>query len=271
MDATLLGSGDALGVPAPLCGCQYCERSDERRRPGLLVGTDEATVLLDASPDLRRQLHATGTTSVDACFLTHHHWDHVGGLGELDHATMAFDDHVLNPGEFAADERPADTDTSLHVTPTAALHFQYANGHLAGRFDPELLAHGDPVSVGDLAVVPFPVDHARPLFDTVGFAVHHGDETVVYAPDLQSFLPDWDGGRAFEDADLLFAEGSALFRAETHGRREDLRAALDAADADRTVLVNVNEHLQRLHTEELETLAADLGYELGADFETYAP
>ena len=271
MDATLLGSGDALGVPAPLCDCEYCQRSDERRRPGLLVETDAATVLLDVGPDLRQQLHATDTTSVDACFLTHHHWDHVAGLGELDHATMPFDDHVLNPGEFAADERPADTETTLHLTPTAALHFQYANAHLADRFDPALLAHGDPVSVGDLTVVPFPVDHARPLFDTLGFAVRHNDATVVYAPDLQAFLPDWDGGRAYEDADLLFAEGAALFRAETHGRREDLRAALDAADADRTVLVNVNEHLQRAHTAELEALVADLGYELGADFETYRP
>jgi phosphoribosyl 1,2-cyclic phosphate phosphodiesterase len=271
MRVTLLGSGDALGVPAPLCDCTYCETSEERRRPSLLVETDAATVVLDVSPDLRQQLHTTGTTDVDAFFVTHHHFDHVGGVHELDHATMSFTDHVLNAQTFDSDERPDDTDTTLYVTPTAGLHFSYAYSHLSDRFDPELLDHGDPVPVGDLEVVPFPVDHARPLFDTVGFAVHHGDQKVVYAPDMRRFLPEWDAGREYEYADLLFAEGSALFRAETHGSSDNLRAALDNADAARTVLVNVNEHLQRTHTDALASRAADLGYELGRDFETYRP
>jgi phosphoribosyl 1,2-cyclic phosphate phosphodiesterase len=231
-------SGDALGVPAPLCDCTYCETSEERRRPSLLVEIDAATVVLDVSPDLRHQLHATRTTDVDA---------------------------------FDSDERPDDTDTTLYVRPTAGLHFSYAYSHLSDRFDPELLAHGDPQTVGDLDVVPFPVDHARPLFDTVGFAVCHGDEQVVYAPDVQRFLPEWDAGGEHEDADLLFAEGSALFGAETHGSSDALRAALEDADAARTVLVNVNEHRQRTHTEALASQAAELGYELGRDFETYRP
>jgi hypothetical protein len=36
------------------------------------------------------------------------------------------------------------------------------------------------------------------------------------------------------------------------------------------VLVNVNEHLQRAHTDELAGRAAEQGYELGSDFATFA-
>jgi phosphoribosyl 1,2-cyclic phosphate phosphodiesterase len=269
MRVTLLGSGDAVGVPAPLCDCEYCQRSPRRRRPGLLVETDEATVVLDAGPDLTEQLHATDTAAVDACFVTHHHYDHVGGLHELCHAAMGFDAHVgaerLPEGTFAADEKPADPAFDLYLTETARGHVADANPHLLSTLDTRTLEHGAAVDVGDCRVVPFPVEHARPEFDTVGFAVHHAGSTVVYAPDMWEFVAETTP----VDADLLFAEGAALFRAFGHGDEDDLRASLAAADAKRTVLVNLNEHLQRQHTDELRAVASRDGYELGSDFAEY--
>lgn len=269
MQLTLLGSGEALGMPAPLCDCAYCLESDERRRPGLLAQTDEATVVLDVSPDVRAQLHRAGATDVDAFFVTHHHFDHVGGVDDLHHAAMAFEEHVLDTDPFDRAETPPAATFDLFLSPTALLHLSYAKAHLAQRLAPDLLEHGEPVEVGDLEVVPFPVDHARPLFDTLGFAVSHGDSKVVYAPDVRTFLPEWEAGREYEDADLLFVEGAALFRAEGHGTEAELRAAIADADADRTVLVNISEHLQRLSTDELEAMAAEQGYELGRDFAEY--
>jgi phosphoribosyl 1,2-cyclic phosphate phosphodiesterase len=274
MDVTLLGSGEALGVPAPLCDCEYCTESDPRRRPGLLVESGDATVVLDAGPDLREQLAAAGQPDVDAFLVTHHHFDHVAGLSELNHAAMSFADHVLNPGDLPADDRPPAPAFDVYLTPTAHLHLGYQQTHVAERLDPGTLEHGDAVVVGDLSVTPFPVDHARPEFDTVGFAVHEGapdgDPAVVYAPDMWGFLPDEPAGRTYEGADLLVAEGSALLGVEGHGPADDLAAALAAAGADRTVLVNASEHLARAHTEELERRAAEYGYELGADRARYA-
>jgi hypothetical protein len=77
--------------------------------------------------------------------------------------------------------------------------------------------------------------------------------------------------REYANADLLLAEGAALFRTIGHGETPALRAALDDADADRTVLLNLNEHLQRMTTAQLREAASDEGYELGADFATYRP
>lgn len=292
MDVTLLGSGEAVGVPAPLCGCRYCEASrrdssqDEtsqrRRRPALLVETDDATVVLDAGPDLKEQLHRTDTHDVDAFFVTHHHFDHVGGLHELHHAAMGFDAHVGIEGEylpddaFDPDEKPEDPEFAVYLTETALGHLRDATPYFEETLDLRTLAHGEAVAVGDLRVVPFPVRHARPEFDTVGFAVYHGESKVVYAPDMWEFLDgaDADDGEhpsadEYADADLLVAESAALFRAFGHGEESDLRASLERADADRTVLVNLSEHLQRMSTAEMRKMVAKEGYELGEDFATY--
>ena len=265
MDVTLLGTGDAVGVPAPLCDCEYCESSARRRRPGLLVETDDATAVLDAGPDLKAQLHRTDAVDVDAFFVTHHHFDHVGGLHELNHAAMGFEAHVLNPEAFDPEERPRDPSFEVYLSETAGEHLSASTPHLREHLDLRTVTAGGAVTVGDLRVVPFPVDHARPAFDTLGFAVYGGETKVVYAPDMREFGDD----REYAGADLLFAEGAALFRALGHGTRDELAAALADADADRTVLLNLNEHLQRMTTDELRAAAADHGYELGRDFETY--
>jgi hypothetical protein len=73
----------------------------------------------------------------------------------------------------------------------------------------------------------------------------------------------------YKNADLLFVEGAALFRAFGHGEEADLRTALADADAKRTILLNVNEHLQRMTTDELRRAAERDGYEISEDFKTY--
>lgn len=271
MDVTLLGSSEAVGVPAPLCNCSYCKKSPRRRRPGLLLETERATVVLDVSPEIKEQLQTADAHRVDAFFLTHHHFDHVGGLHDLGHAAMGFDAHVgvegeyLAPNTFAEDEMPDDPTFAVYLSETALSFVENADAGLANTIDLRTVDHGDAVEVGDLCVVPFPVQHARPQFDTLGFAIYHEGSKVVYAPDMWEFMDDAE----YTDADLLFAEGAALFRAFGHGEESDLRSALTAADAERTVLVNLNEHLQRMTTEEMQTAAAQDGYELGEDFVTY--
>ena len=248
MDVTLLGSGEVTGVPPLFTDLEEAGANRRRRRPSLHVETSEASVLLDVSPDVREQVWEVGIEAVDAAFLTHFHHDHAGGIDDL--ALVA--PHL---------------DIDVYGTETAREHFRDERTHLTDRLDIATFEHDERVAVEDLTVVAFPVEHGRPTFDTVGFAVSHGGSTVVWAPDIERFRPDMPGGETYRNADLLFVEGSPLVR---DGFFEDIdfEGEIETANAERTVLVHVNEYLDG-STENLRAEAAERGYELGRDFASY--
>lgn len=83
---TILGSGTSHGIPMIACDCTVCTSADprdRRTRPSVAVAWDEATMLIDTSPELRLQSLAGGIRRVDAVLYTHHHFDHIAGLDDL--------------------------------------------------------------------------------------------------------------------------------------------------------------------------------------------
>ncbi len=87
---TLMGTTAGLGVPAFHCNCIACReaRADPfwtRTRSGAVLETGKENILIDASPDLSKQLLRERIQSVDYLFITHWHYDHFGGIGDLEY------------------------------------------------------------------------------------------------------------------------------------------------------------------------------------------
>jgi phosphoribosyl 1,2-cyclic phosphate phosphodiesterase len=83
-----LGTGASSGLPSFYCGCRGCQEALAvpfyRRTCCSLLIQNEANTLVDAPPDLRMQLVREKIDHLDGLFLTHSHFDHTGGLGELE-------------------------------------------------------------------------------------------------------------------------------------------------------------------------------------------
>jgi phosphoribosyl 1,2-cyclic phosphate phosphodiesterase len=89
---TLLGTGTSTGVPVVGCVCGVCTSADPRdrrlRASALLTiqpppPDEPLRLLIDAGPDLRQQALRAGLARLDGVLVTHHHFDHIGGLDDL--------------------------------------------------------------------------------------------------------------------------------------------------------------------------------------------
>jgi len=83
---TFLGTGTSVGVPMIGCDCSVCKSTDERDvrlRSSVLYETEFQKILIDCGPDFRQQALQHHIESLDAVFLTHEHYDHVGGLDDI--------------------------------------------------------------------------------------------------------------------------------------------------------------------------------------------
>lgn len=120
-------------------------------RCSALVQDGGTNILLDCGPDFREQMLRAGFGGpLHALFITHEHYDHVGGIDDLRPLSYGHDVPVY-----------ADAGTCRHLR--ESLHYCFAEPKYPGV--PRLLLRevspGEAVGVGGLTVMPLAVMHGR--------------------------------------------------------------------------------------------------------------
>lgn len=151
--ATMLGSGTSTGVPVIGCRCAVCTSDDPRNRrlrTGLRIEAGDASILVDASADLRQQALTFGVERVDAVLFTHHHADHIYGLDDL---------RVFNfrQGEPIPCYGPAETLAAIRRAFGYVFDGQAPEG--GGKPQLMLVPVREPFELLGCEVVPVPVEH----------------------------------------------------------------------------------------------------------------
>ncbi len=235
---TILGCGSSGGVPRVGQGwgaCDPAEPKNERQRCSILLerrGAGGTTrVLVDMSPDLRRQLLANAVRSLDAIVLTHAHADHVHGIDDV------------RPLVLGAKKRIAvymDEATSRDVTQKFGYVFRTPPGSsYPPLLDEHRLAAGEVLSFdgagGAIAVTPFRLEHGE--IDALGLRI--GD--VAYTPDLNRIPPESE--RFLEGLDLWIVDALRYKPHPSHFSLDEALAEIARFGPKRAVLTNLHNDL----------------------------
>jgi phosphoribosyl 1,2-cyclic phosphate phosphodiesterase len=78
-----IGTSSGESIPRQDCDCAQCSSrdiKDKRLRPAILI---DKKILVDAGPDILKQLTLNQINALEAVLITHDHNDHVGGIKDL--------------------------------------------------------------------------------------------------------------------------------------------------------------------------------------------
>ena len=80
MTIKFLGTSSDKSLPREDCDCSQCrsqDKKDQRLSSSILINKK---ILIDASPDILKQLRSNQIENLDTLIITHEHEDHIGGL-----------------------------------------------------------------------------------------------------------------------------------------------------------------------------------------------
>ena len=175
-DFTLLGSGAGPGAPSFFCDCPGCCEAREhpsaaRTRSGALLTSAGQRILIDTSPDLRQQLLREQVSGVDALFITHWHYDHFGGIGELEYYVKLKRKQPI----------------TLYLPPSARELFHNAFPALEEIFTVQTWEFFRSYPLGEIQITPLPARHS---IETAGFMVSSPTVRLAYFPDTAGLPPE---------------------------------------------------------------------------------
>ncbi|QSG14239.1 MBL fold metallo-hydrolase [Halapricum desulfuricans] len=197
MEVTLLGTGDTTGTPTVGCDCDTCERARsmgvERTRFSVHVeSASGGTLLIDFSPDFRYQFLREDCDPPDAAVVTHIHFDHLDGLGNV---YRLVDELPV----YATDE--TDPTTGESVAQTVRGRYDYLDA-----VSVEPTAPFETVETAGLELTLVPVDH--PPLLCYGLLVEDSEtgSRLALSGDTSYAIPDRSLD-VLSGADLLLADG----------------------------------------------------------------
>ena len=171
MKVTILGCGGSAGVPqlggADAGGdwgaCDPAEPRNARLRSSILIEAgDGRRLLVDAGPDLRRQLLDNHIARVDALLVTHGHADHIMGLDEFRPLNRAIGEAIP---VYATDTTLAELKARFDYIfrpPTPPVFYRPA-------LTPQPVSPGERLEIAGFPVQLFRQDHK--VMDTLGLRI----------------------------------------------------------------------------------------------------
>ena len=164
------------------CSCDVCtsrDPRDQRTRTSVLVSTQNKTILIDTTPDLRFQCLREGIHNVDAVLFTHPHTDHIMGFDDLRRFSELRDSELPIYATPDTMSKIKDAFRFVFDEPKPWKNYLRISAHsLNGVF-----------TLGDLEITPIPLAHGA--MTTQGFVFSRNQKRLLaYYTDCQEVNPE---------------------------------------------------------------------------------
>ena len=136
MELIFFGTGTSTGIPLIGCKCKTCRSdnpNDKRLRSSVLITENETNILIDCGPDFRQQMLRYGVKELAHILVTHHHYDHIGGLDDvrpMGNVNIYGEERTLNviksnmPYCFVENKYPGVPNINLQTIQTNLFHIE---------------------------------------------------------------------------------------------------------------------------------------------------
>lgn len=229
MKIHFLGTGTSTGVPVIGCTCPTCtstDMRDHRLRTSAIVEYQGKTILIDVGPDFRQQMLRARNYEIDAILLTHHHYDHVGGIDDirgLNYSTRRrFEIYALS---------------STRASLQKSLYYVFEAHPYPGipRFDINVVEYNIPFMAAGVEVVPLEVIHgAMPI---AGYRIG----PLAYITDASS-LPE-ETIEAIRGVDTLVLNALGMFEHPSHFSLPQSIEVARQVGARQTYFIHASHHM----------------------------
>lgn len=168
MKITILGTGSPEGHPVLLHPSEFTLDGESRLRPGLLL-QDEDLVILDVNPDIRQQLLHLKVKKINSIFITHPHFDHLWGIGDIAQLNW------LGEAKFKVYVNQSTKNYIDQFIPWTNLNY-------------ELFTYDKEYKFNNFAIIPRKAMHSE-KFETAVFEIvsNKSGHKALYAPDFKGF------------------------------------------------------------------------------------
>lgn len=244
-----LGTGASCGVPTYYCDCKACREAAEnpaarRTCSSIALLRSEAT-LIDTTPDVHQQLQREGIRDIARVLYTHEHFDHVGGLPQLEYYVR------LRRRE------PID----LYCNAETHAHIELHDAFMADMFALHEMAMGEAAEHDGLVYTPVLAAHCPGAFgyliDIPARHSHLGrDRRVAYLPDTSR--PCDETLDSIRGADILIVDATFTtgnWMPTQHFEIRDAMALADEVEAGECYLTHLSMQFDEpMTTDELDEM-----------------
>ena len=231
MKLVFLGTSGADGVPAFYCNCEACREARRnsrfsRTRSAILLKGEKNT-LIDVPPDIRVQLIREHISDVERIFLTHWHYDHCAGFGDI--------------GFYVYVKRKKPIDLYLHEKTMQS--FQASFGYMGSSFNLNQLKAYQPCHFKDFTITPIEVVHSVSGF---GFLIESNIK-IAYLPD--TYFASKRTKEFIRNVDVLIVDaaffGKSIFKERRHMSVDEAIQFRKEVNAKITYLTHLSMHYSK--------------------------